>query len=145
MGDFEKFSFIESAILDLIFQKNFLLHFYENPSKVLGYQGRDKILINTLISSQKSPTPNMSASSVAKVMVQFQQAEKLPLIASKEAKAISLAIDGAAGSGNESSRTLPRWNFVTVTGAFFFVPLARRRAKKNPVLLEGNQSMVLGS
>jgi len=69
----------------------------------------------------------------------------LPLIASKEAKAISLAIDGAAGSGNESSRTLPRWNFVTVTGAFFFVPLARRRAKKNPFLLEGNQSMVLES
>ena len=30
-------------------------------------------------------------------------------------------------------------------GCIFFVPLARRRAKKNPVLLEGNQSMVLGS
>ena len=44
--------------------------------------------------------------------------EKLPLIAAKEAKAISLAIDGSR-SGNESSRTLPRWNFVTVTGAFF--------------------------
>ena len=30
-----------------------MLHFYENPSKVLGYQGWNKILIITLISSQK--------------------------------------------------------------------------------------------
>ena len=32
--------------------------------KVLGYQGWDEILMITLISSQKSPTPNISAPSV---------------------------------------------------------------------------------
>ena len=42
----------------------FLLHFFENPSKVLGYQGWDKSLMITMISSQKSPTPNISAASV---------------------------------------------------------------------------------
>ena len=41
-----------------------MLHFYENPSKSLGYQGMDNILMITLISSQKSPTPNISAASV---------------------------------------------------------------------------------
>ena len=44
--------------------KFFLLHFYENPSKVLEYQGWYKILMITLLSSQKSPTPNLSAHSV---------------------------------------------------------------------------------
>ena len=38
-----------------------MLRFYENPSKSLGYQGMDKILMITLISSQKSPMPNISA------------------------------------------------------------------------------------
>ena len=38
IADFEKLSFFEPAILDLFFKKeNFLLHFYENPSKVLNY------------------------------------------------------------------------------------------------------------
>ena len=45
----------------------FLLHFYENPSKVLGYQGWDKILMITLISSKKSPTPNISAASACTI------------------------------------------------------------------------------
>ena len=42
----------------------FLLHPHENQSKVLGYQRWDKMLMITLISSQKSPTPNISAPSV---------------------------------------------------------------------------------
>ena len=40
-----------------------MLYFYEHPLKVLWYQGWD-ILMITLISSQKSPTPNISAASV---------------------------------------------------------------------------------
>ena len=44
--------------------KNFLLHPHENQSKVLGYQGWDKILMIILVSSQKSPIPNISAPSV---------------------------------------------------------------------------------
>ena len=58
--------FFESSILGPFFKKTifFLLYFYENPSKVLGYQGWNKILIITLISSQKSPTQNISAASV---------------------------------------------------------------------------------
>ena len=54
IGDFEKLSFFEF----------FLLHSHENQSKVLGYQRWDKILMITLVSSQKSPTPNISAASV---------------------------------------------------------------------------------
>ena len=42
----------------------FLLHLHENQSKVLGYQGWDETLTITLISSQKSPTPNISTPSV---------------------------------------------------------------------------------
>ena len=42
----------------------FLLHFYENPSKVLGYQGWDKILIILIPSQISEPTPNISAASV---------------------------------------------------------------------------------
>ena len=45
----------------------FLLHPHENQSKVLGYQGWDKILMIILVSSQKSPTPNISAASVCYV------------------------------------------------------------------------------
>ena len=37
---------------------------HENQSKVPGYQGWDKILMITLISSQTLPTPNISAASV---------------------------------------------------------------------------------
>ena len=55
--DFEKLSF------SLVGQKK-MLHFYENLSKVLGYQGWNKILIITLISSHKSPTSNISVVSV---------------------------------------------------------------------------------
>jgi hypothetical protein len=55
IGDFEKHSFFESANLD--FKKNLL-------SKVLGYQGWDKILMITPVSSQKSLPTNISAASV---------------------------------------------------------------------------------
>ena len=55
IGDFEKLTFFELAIL---------LHPHENQSKVLGYQGWDEILMIILVSSQKSPTPNISAASV---------------------------------------------------------------------------------
>jgi hypothetical protein len=41
----------------------FLVHPHENQSKVLGYQGWDEILMITLVSSKKSPTPNISATS----------------------------------------------------------------------------------
>ena len=37
----------------------------ENKSKVRGYQGWDEILMITLVSSQKSPTPSISAASVS--------------------------------------------------------------------------------
>jgi hypothetical protein len=56
IGDFEKLSFFESVIL--------LLHFHENQSKVLGYQDWVKILMITLVSSQKSLPKNISAASV---------------------------------------------------------------------------------
>ena len=45
----------------------FLLYPHENWSKVLGYQGWDEILMITLISSQKSPTSNISAPTVRKI------------------------------------------------------------------------------
>ena len=41
-----------------------MLRFYENPSKSLGYQGMDKILMISLVSSQKSTTLNILAASV---------------------------------------------------------------------------------
>ena len=41
----------------------FLHHPHENQSKVLGYQEWVEILMITLVSSQKSPTPNISAPS----------------------------------------------------------------------------------
>ena len=44
----------------------FLVHPHENQSKVLGYQGWDEILMITLVSSKKSPTPNISVPSVPK-------------------------------------------------------------------------------
>jgi hypothetical protein len=57
--------FFESAILDLFFKKNnFLLNPHENWSKFLGYQGWGEILMITLVSSQKSLPPNISACSV---------------------------------------------------------------------------------
>ena len=77
IGGFEKLSFFESAILDLFFQQRiFLLHPHEYQSKVLGYQGWDEILMIILVSSQKSPTPNISAASVQfeinqRIQVQF--------------------------------------------------------------------------
>ena len=60
-GDFEKLKFFESDI--------FLLQPHENQLKVLGYQGWAEILIITLVSSQKSPTPNISAPSVLYVLL----------------------------------------------------------------------------
>jgi hypothetical protein len=58
-GGFEKLSFFELAIFNL-----FLLHPHENWSNILGYQGWVEILMITLISSQKSPNPNIFAASV---------------------------------------------------------------------------------
>ena len=56
IGNFEKLGgFFESAILEFFSKEKKMLHFYENPSMVHGYQGGDKILIITLIRSQKSP------------------------------------------------------------------------------------------
>jgi hypothetical protein len=62
IGDFEKLSFFESAILDFYFSKKklFLLHPHENLSKFLGYQGWFEILMITLVSSKKSLPPNIS-------------------------------------------------------------------------------------
>ena len=61
IGDFEKPSFFESAILDFFFQKKlFLLHPYENQLTVVGQQGWVKILMITLVSRPKQPiTTNM--------------------------------------------------------------------------------------
>ena len=50
-------------------KKKNLLHPHEDQSKVRRYQGWDKILMITLISSQKSPTPNYSAASVTIVNI----------------------------------------------------------------------------
>jgi hypothetical protein len=61
LGYFEKLVFLVAHFGPFFKEKFFfLLYFYENPSKVLGYQEWDKILVITLISSQKSPTPNIS-------------------------------------------------------------------------------------
>ena len=56
----------ESTILIFVFQKKkkVLLYFHENQSKVLGYQEWVKILMITLVSSQKSLPPNIPAPSV---------------------------------------------------------------------------------
>ena len=51
IGGFENHSFFDLAIL--------------KKSKFLGYQGWVEILMITLVSSRKSPTPNISASSVS--------------------------------------------------------------------------------
>ena len=48
-------------------KKTILLHFYENPSKALGYQGWDKILMITLISRQKSPTPKFQPQRIKEI------------------------------------------------------------------------------
>ena len=65
IGDFEKLSFLESAILDFFFKIFFfLLHPHENWSKFLGYQGWVKLLMITLVSNQKSLPLNISAGSV---------------------------------------------------------------------------------
>ena len=44
--------------------KKKLLHPHDNQSKVVGYQGWNKTLMIILVSSQKSPTPNILATSV---------------------------------------------------------------------------------
>ena len=52
-------TFFESAILNF-----FLLHSHETMSQFIGYQGWVEILMITLVSSQKSLPPNISAGSV---------------------------------------------------------------------------------
>ena len=66
IDDFEKLNFFETAIFILFFQKKkkMMIHFHENQSKVLGYQEWVEILTITLVSSQKSLPPNISAASV---------------------------------------------------------------------------------
>ena len=58
IGNFEKLSFFEYAILD------FLLHPLQNQSKLLKYQGWVETLMITLVSSQKPPRANISVPSV---------------------------------------------------------------------------------
>ena len=50
IGDFEKLSFFESAILKI--------HLHENESKLLGYQGWVEILIITLVYSKRVSVHN---------------------------------------------------------------------------------------
>ena len=47
----------------------FLLHLHDNQSKLLAYQEWVKFLMITLVSSQKSPNPNISAPSVCSSLV----------------------------------------------------------------------------
>ena len=70
-----------SVFLSQPFWNFCLLHPYENQSKVLGYQGWDEILMITLISSQKSPTPNISAPSVVKGDFHLIEKAKMPALA----------------------------------------------------------------
>ena len=58
IGDFEKLSYFESAILDFFFQIFFLLHPHENQSKLLGYQGWVEILMITLVYSKRVSVRN---------------------------------------------------------------------------------------
>jgi hypothetical protein len=53
IGNFEKLSFFESAIL-----KFFLLHSHENQSKLLGYQGWVEIFMITLVYSKRVSVRN---------------------------------------------------------------------------------------
>ena len=57
IGDFEKLSFFESAILiyffSILFFNFFLLHPHKNQSKLLGYQGWVEILMITLVYSKR--------------------------------------------------------------------------------------------
>ena len=62
IDDFEKLSFFETAIFSR--EKKMMIHFHENQSKVLGYQEWIEILTITLVSSQKSLPPNISAAGV---------------------------------------------------------------------------------
>ena len=57
IGDFEKFNFVESTILELIFFF-LLLHPHENQSKLLGYQGWVEILMITLVYSKRVSVRN---------------------------------------------------------------------------------------
>jgi hypothetical protein len=60
IGDFKKLSFFWVGHFGFFFQKKLILfHPHENQSKVLGYQGWDKNLMITLISSQKPSTRNL--------------------------------------------------------------------------------------
>jgi hypothetical protein len=72
-GDFEKISFFESAILNFEKKLYFLLHPHEKWLKFLGYKGWVEILMITLVSSQKSLPPNISAG----VAVQLRTKEPL--------------------------------------------------------------------
>ena len=61
--NFEKLNSLSWPFWTLFFEKK-MLYPHENQSKVLGYQGWDEILMITLVSSQKSTTPNILAASV---------------------------------------------------------------------------------
>ena len=54
IGDFEKLSSFELAILDFFFA----LHPHENQSKLLGYQGWVEILMITLVYSKRVSVRN---------------------------------------------------------------------------------------
>ena len=138
-------NFFESAIIDSFFQKIFFfIHFYENPSKVLGYQGWDKI--------DDYPDFQPKITHPKHVSLQCNKSDGAILASRKIAPDREQRSESNFPSNWWSSR-LRKWklsHFTTMElchchGCIFFVPLARRRAKKNPVLLEGNQSMVLGS
>ena len=59
IGDFEKLSFFESAILEFFSKKKlFLLNPHENQSKLLGYQGWVEILMITLVYSKRVSVRN---------------------------------------------------------------------------------------
>jgi hypothetical protein len=66
---FENLNFFASSILKKQIKKRILLHSHENQSKFLEYDGWVEILMITLVSSQKSPTPNISAPSVHQIEI----------------------------------------------------------------------------
>jgi hypothetical protein len=78
IGDFEKLSCFESAILKFFFDFFFLLHFNENQSKLLGYQGWAEIFMITLVYSKRVSVRNNLLHSV--YVVYLSMYNKFPLV-----------------------------------------------------------------
>ena len=74
IGNFEKCTFFESAILNFFFRKKkfFLLNSYQNTWKFIGLQGISEILMITLVCSSWGPGPTLMHRTVCKSLSEFK-------------------------------------------------------------------------